>query len=49
MREIASEKGVCFYDIDKQLMNSKFWHTDFIHYIPESNKFVCELLRGLLQ
>lgn len=48
MREIANEKGLSFYDIDESLMSSKYWHVDFIHYIPESNKYVCSILKSLL-
>lgn len=48
MKEVATSKNLHFYDIDATLMKSRFWHTDFIHYIPESNSFVCEILKGLI-
>lgn len=48
MKYIAETKGLKFYDIDQSLMKSRFWHTDFIHYIPESNQFVCNILKDLL-
>lgn len=48
MKEIADEKGLTFYDIDDVLMSSKYWHVDFIHYIPESNRYVCSILKSLL-
>ena len=48
MQEIADEKGIKFYDIDSTLMKSKFWHTDVIHYMPESNKFVADILIRLM-
>lgn len=48
MRRIAKNYSLKFHDIDKDLMESKFWHTDFIHYIPESNLFISEIIKQLL-
>lgn len=48
MKAVAEEYNLPFYDIDAILMKSKFWHVDFIHYIPESNSFVAECLFRLL-
>lgn len=48
MRDVSSEQRVVFYDIDDELMKSNYWHVDFIHYIPESNVFVCTILNSLL-
>lgn len=49
MQEVAEEKNVRFYDIDSVLMESDYWHTDFIHYIPESNTFVANILLQLMR
>lgn len=49
MKEVAEEKNIRFYDIDSVLMESKFWHTDFIHYIPESNLFISKILKELAE
>lgn len=48
MEDIAKERNIAFYDIDKSLMSSKYWHVDFIHYIPESNKFICNILKSFV-
>lgn len=48
MKEISEEHNLPFYDIDAIMMKSKYWHVDFIHYIPESNSFVAEYLCRLL-
>ena len=48
MKEVANRYNLSFYDIDDRLMKSKFWHVDFIHYIPESNLYVSQILRDLL-
>lgn len=48
MKEISEEHNLPFYDIDSIMMKSKYWHVDFIHYIPESNSFVAEYLCRLL-
>lgn len=48
MERVAKRRGIKFYDIDKDLMESKYWHVDFIHYIPESNRFICRIMEGLL-
>lgn len=48
MRDIANYQDLLFYDIDKKLMESIYWHVDFIHYIPESNIFVCNILKDLI-
>lgn len=44
MEEVAKEFDFIFHDIDADLMSSKFCHKDFIHYFPESNKYVAEIL-----
>lgn len=44
MRKVAEEHNLLFCDIDSVLMSSKYWHVDFIHYIPESNAFVADYL-----
>lgn len=48
MKKVSESKKLTFYDIDFDLMRSRFWHTDFIHYIPESNGFVCNILKRLI-
>lgn len=48
IEQVASEQGLLFYDIDKTLLKSKYWHKDNIHYISKSNKFVASRLIELL-
>lgn len=48
MKDVAERNGLPFYDIDKDLMDSRYWHKDHIHYIPESNGFVCDRLLKML-
>ncbi len=48
IEQVALEKGLSFYDIDKALLESKYWHKDNIHYINKSNDFVASKLIDLL-
>ena len=48
MKQVAEEHNLPFCDMDAILMKSKYWHVDFIHYIPGSNSFVADCLRKLL-
>lgn len=48
IQQVANEHGLPFYDIDKTLLESKYWHKDNIHYISKSNKFVASRLIELL-
>ena len=49
MEEIAKKKDVPFYDIDSVLLNSKYWHYDHIHYIPQANDYIVGLLRNQME
>lgn len=48
MQEVAEIRKLTFCDIDKMLMQSRYWHVDFIHYIPEANKYIASILKSLL-
>lgn len=48
MKAVAEEHNLPFCDMDAIMMQSKYWHVDFIHYIPESNPFVAECLSKLI-
>lgn len=48
MKAVSRKYNLSFCDIDACLMASNYWHVDFIHYIPESNVFVSEILKNLL-
>ena len=48
MKSVAEKRGLLFHDIDADLMASRYWHDDFIHYMPQSNPFVAAIIKSLL-
>lgn len=49
MKAVAERLGLPFCDIDAELMASRYWHKDHIHYIRESDGFVSGRLLGLIE
>lgn len=46
MKEVARAESVDYHDVDAVMLKSKYWHDDNIHYIPQANPYIAELLKG---
>lgn len=48
MHSVADSLKINFFDINKELIESKYWHVDHVHYIQEASPFIAELIERAL-